>query len=73
MTALRAKHAKNEGDYWGINGQTGEIADMKELEIVDPMTVKLQVYKTAVETAVLLLRIDDIISGTRKATGEEGT
>merc|ERR1712088_296661 len=73
MTALRAKHAKNEGSNWGINGLTGEIADMNELEIYDPASVKLQTYKTAVETAVLLLRIDDIISGTRKAEGAEGT
>merc|ERR1712088_885953 len=73
MTALRAKHAKNEGNNWGINGLTGEIADMNELEIYDPASVKLQTYKTAVETAVLLLRIDDIISGTRKADGAEGT
>jgi len=73
MTALRAKHAKNEGSNWGINGLTGEIANMDELEIYDPASVKLQTYKTAVETAVLLLRIDDIISGTRKAEGAEGT
>lgn len=73
LTALRAKHSKNEGDYWGINGLTGEIADMNKLEICDPAAVKLQCYKTAVETAVLLLRIDDIISGTRKADGNEGS
>jgi T-complex protein 1 subunit gamma len=28
--------------------------------------VKLQVYKTAIETAILLLRIDDIVSGSKK-------
>merc|ERR1712066_1086199 len=73
MTSLRAKHAKNEGNNWGINGLTGEIVQMDSLEIYDPLAVKLQVYKTAIETAVLLLRIDDIISGTRKAEGGEGT
>lgn len=73
MTALRAKHAKNEGNSWGIDGLTGEICKMDEKEIFDPLSVKLQVYKTAIETAVLLLRIDDIISGTRKADGGEGT
>lgn len=73
LTALRAKHAKNEGNYWGINGKTGEIANMDELAIYDPAAVKIQCYKTAIETAVLLLRIDDIISGTRKAEGNEGS
>ena len=76
MTELRAKHAKwgeKEPCAWGINGLTGEICDVKSIDIYDPLAVKLQSYKTAVETAILLLRIDDIISGTRKAEGGEGT
>lgn len=73
ITALRAKHAKGEGSTWGIDGLTGDLAKMDATEIWDPLSVKLQVYKTAVETAVLLLRIDDIILGTRKAEGAEGT
>jgi len=32
------------------------------------MTVKMQTMKTAIETAILLLRIDDIVSGTKKAS-----
>merc|ERR1719433_1395626 len=73
LTALRAKHAKEEGKNvnWGINGETGELTDMKELGIWEPLSVKLQVYKTAVETAILLLRIDDIVSGSKKK-GDEG-
>jgi len=39
---------------------------MKEFCVWEPMSVKLQVYKTACETAILLLRIDDIVSGTKK-------
>jgi len=73
LTALRAKHAA-EGEKnvnWGINGETGELTDMKELGIWEPLSVKLQVYKTAVETAILLLRIDDIVSGSKKR-GDEG-
>ena len=31
----------------------------------------LQVLKTAVETCVMLLRIDDIVSGTKRQTGGE--
>lgn len=65
LTALRAKHATG-GTTWGINGENGELADMKEVGIWEPLTVKLQTYKTAVETAILLLRIDDIISGSKK-------
>jgi len=73
LTALRAKHAAVDADVnnvnWGINGTTGELADMSELGIWEPLSVKLQVYKTAIETAILLLRIDDIVSGSKKKDG----
>ncbi|KAK7602339.1 hypothetical protein V9T40_007928 [Parthenolecanium corni] len=65
LTALRAKHASNDSVF-GINGETGEIVSMDELKIWEPLSVKLQTYKTAVETAILLLRIDDIVSGSKK-------
>lgn len=65
LTALRAKHATG-GATWGIDGETGELVDMKERGIWEPLAVKLQVYKTAIETAILLLRIDDIVSGSKK-------
>jgi T-complex protein 1 subunit gamma len=68
LTALRAKHAQGENFTWGIDGTTGQLVDMRELGVWDPLSVKLQIYKTAIETAVLLLRIDDIVSGTKKAT-----
>jgi len=71
LTALRAKHAAG-GSTWGINGETGELADMKVLGIWEPLSVKLQTYKTAVETAILLLRIDDIVSGSKKKKDDAG-
>ena len=64
---MRAKHAvAGEGLYWGIDGNTGKIADMKEADIWDPISVKLQTFKTAIESACMLLRIDDIVSGIKK-------
>lgn len=66
LTALRAKHAQGQKTTWGIDGHTGNIVDMSEFGVWEPLSVKLQVYKTAVETAILLLRIDDIVSGTKK-------
>jgi len=71
LTTLRAKHASGE-HHFGVNGESGELADMKELKIWEPLAVKQQVYKTAVETAVLLLRIDDIVSGSKRAKEEGG-
>ena len=69
LTALRAKHATG-GATWGINGESGELIDMKYHGIWEPVSVKLQTYKTAIETAVLLLRIDDIVSGSKKKQSE---
>lgn len=72
LTALRAKHAEGGNTTWGIDGETGALADMNELGVWDCYSVKAQTYKTAVETSMLLLRIDDIVSGTKKATEAGG-
>jgi len=68
MTDLRAKHAQDPANNyaWGIDGNKGTIADMKALGISDPMSVKAQVIKSAIESACLLLRVDDIVSGMKK-------
>lgn len=66
LTALRAKHALPNNTTWGVDGETGEIVDMKQLDIWEPYAVRAQVFKTAIETAILLLRIDDIVSGVKK-------
>ncbi|XP_056402909.1 T-complex protein 1 subunit gamma isoform X1 [Hyla sarda] len=70
LTSLRAKHTQDGCQTWGVDGETGVLVDMKELGIWEPLAVKLQTYKTAVETAILLLRIDDIVSG-HKRKGED--
>ncbi|KAK4298925.1 hypothetical protein Pmani_028761 [Petrolisthes manimaculis] len=69
LTTLRAKHASGARS-WGVDGEKGELVDMDILKVWDPLAVKLQVLKTAVETAVLLLRIDDIVSGCKKSKQE---
>ena len=74
LTKLRAKHAE-EGDAgrtFGIDGNKGTIVDMKELGIWEPYAVKVQSIKTAVESAAMLLRIDDIVSGLAKPKGSQG-
>lgn len=65
MAELRSKQWNNESS-WGINGITGESADMNKLNIWDPYVVKVQTFKTAIESSCLILRIDDVVSGTRR-------
>ena len=66
LTKLRAKHAEVPGCTFGIDGTAGTIVDMKELGVWDPYAVRVQTINTAVESASLLLRIDDIVSGLKK-------
>ena len=59
LTNLRAKQAEGKSSY-GVDGDTGAVVDMKEYGIWEPQAVKMQSIKTAVESACLLLRVDDI-------------
>lgn len=46
--------------------------DMLEYGIWEPQVVKTQSIKTAVESACLLLRVDDVVSGVRKQGEKTG-
>ncbi|PRP78556.1 hypothetical protein PROFUN_13613 [Planoprotostelium fungivorum] len=65
LTELRAKHASDpeKNSSWGIDGERGVLADMKDLGVWETVAVKTQTLKTAIEAACLLLRVDDIVSG----------
>lgn len=69
LTQLRAKHTSKDehAHYYGINGNTGEIVDMHQYGIWEPYTVKMETIKTAIESASMILRIDDVVSGMRNA------
>lgn len=68
VTQLRAKHAEAYDEHmrggaedkkwrcsWGINGVTGELVDMKVYGIMEPLSVKMQTIKTAIESACMIL------------------
>ena len=70
LTALRARHAEDGATgTWGIDGDTGKVADMRALGIWEPQAIKLQSVKTAIESACLLLRVDDIVGAKGARTG----
>ena len=50
LTELRAKQAEG-GSSFGVNGDTGAIADMKEYGVWEPEAIKLQSIKTAIEVS----------------------
>lgn len=65
LSQLRSKHAKGEHTF-GIDGENGKVVDMETYGIWEPEVIKQQSIKTAIESASLLLRVDDIVSGVRK-------
>ncbi len=63
MVELRAAHEKPRGNMMGVDVFTGKIFDMYKKGVIEPLSVKEQAVKSAVESATMILRIDDVISG----------
>jgi len=62
MVELRAAHEKDKGINMGVDVFSGKVRDMLELNVVEPLRVKLQVLKSATEAASMILKIDDVIA-----------
>ena len=58
---LRKSHADGSS-FSGINVYEGGVADMKAANVIEPMRVVEQAIQSATETAIMILRIDDVIS-----------
>ena len=61
LVELRARHDGGERAA-GLDARTGEVIDMYEEGTVEPLPVKRQAIGSATEAAVMILRIDDVIS-----------
>jgi chaperonin GroEL (HSP60 family) len=70
MTELRAKQSK--GAKWtGVDARNTVVTDMFKQNVLEPLVVKQQIIKSATEVVSMLLRIDDVIAGT-KSRGPAG-
>jgi len=68
---MKLRSAHEEGKIWaGIDVDTGEVVDMMEKGIIEPIRVKANAFKAGTEAATLILRIDDVIAA-RKTSEEE--
>ncbi len=65
IVALRAAHEKTGGAWMGIDAYTGKVVDMMMQGVVEPVSVKEQAIKSAVEAASMILRIDDVIAASK--------
>jgi archaeal chaperonin len=71
LTELRSKQTK--GSKWsGIDARAGKVVDMSKLDIVEPLSVKEQIIKSATEVASMILRIDDVIASSKSGGGPPG-
>ncbi|MBD3260033.1 thermosome subunit [Candidatus Woesearchaeota archaeon] len=69
LTELKSMH--DNGNKWaGVNVFTGKAMDSLSEGVVEPLKIKTQAIKSASEVAVMILRIDDVIAGS-KAGGAE--
>jgi len=65
LAELKAAHEK--GDKWaGIDVFSGKVINAWESGIIEPLRIKTQALKSASEAAILILRIDDVIAGSKE-------
>jgi thermosome len=70
LIELRKAHADGRS-HAGINVYEGGVVDMKEANVVEPMRVVEQAIQSATETAIMILRIDDVISSKGVSMGDD--
>ena len=68
---LRASHEKDDGKWIGINVFAGDLANMMELGVIEPVSVKANAIKAGTEAATIILRIDDVIAASKIEKPEE--
>jgi len=61
LVDLRSKHDAGNVTS-GLDAYTGEVVDMEDDGVVEPLRVKTQAIESATEAAVMILRIDDVIA-----------
>jgi len=59
---FRAKHAAENGKWFGIEAADGKVKDMYQRQVFEPLAVKVQIIRSATEAASMILRIDDVIA-----------
>ncbi|HEV2390565.1 MAG TPA: thermosome subunit beta [Nitrososphaerales archaeon] len=70
MTEIRSKHAEG-GKWFGVEAKEGKVKDMYKDNVLEPLSVKEQIVKSATEAASMILRIDDVIAA-GKSKGPSG-
>jgi thermosome len=67
MVAIKAAHDKKGGGNMGVNVFDEGVIDMLKQGVIEPLVVKQQAIKSAVEVASMILRIDDVLAASAPA------
>ena len=70
LVSLRSEHDNGRKTY-GLDCFTGKTTDMVKAGVVEPLKIKLQAIKSASEAAEMILRIDDVIQGSKESKDKE--
>ncbi len=68
IVALRAAHEQKKVEA-GVNVMEGGISDMTKLGVIEPLKVKTQAINSAADAAIMILRIDDVVSASKLDKG----
>jgi len=72
MTNLKTDHEKKDGIWIGVDVFSGKTKDMLKSGIIEPLRIKQQAIKSAVEAASMILRVDDVIAAAKSAAPPPG-
>ncbi|MBI2658023.1 TCP-1/cpn60 chaperonin family protein [Candidatus Woesearchaeota archaeon] len=65
LTDLRAAHDRKQ-KWAGIDVFTGKVIDAWGKGVIEPLKMKTQAISSASEVAIMILRIDDVVAGSKK-------
>ncbi len=68
LTELKSRHDSGERNA-GLNLFRNKIENVLEARIIEPLKIKSQAINSASEVAIMILRIDDVISSSGKKEG----
>ncbi len=71
LVELKSAHDKGQ-TYAGLDIVTGKVTNTYNKGVIEPIKVKKQALKSASETAMMILKIDDVIASSKSSAGPRG-
>jgi thermosome len=66
LVELKAAHERGEKTA-GLDVYTGKVVDMWQRGVIEPLRLKKQAMDSAVEAAIMIIKIDDVIASSKEA------